>query len=308
MSARRAELLAATAAIARAAGEGALRALAERVRARVEARAPSAVAVLGRRGVGKSSLVEALTASSGRGGSAGVVARAVPTTPGLALLDAPGFRGGDRSWPALAQELLAWAPVATLFVVSATEVDALRDDIALIARFLRALPAARRRCVAVVNKVDELDPVDDHAPPFRHPRKGFHIAEASARARMNLARGGVDVEEVVPVSALVVRDGGRVLHDGRWNVERVADALRRVAVETPPHEGVDALREDVRALARAWAAHAGRLSGAERAAATTVLSRLVGRPAEEVRWSRHLLGDAMARLARAAPDLEGVSA
>lgn len=312
MSARRAELLAAADAIARAVTSGPVHDRAVRVRARVEAGGAAAVAVLGRRSVGKSSLVDALCAPLRRGATALVVARRVAEVPSLLLLDAQGFRGADGAWPARAAALLAWAPVATVFVVSATEVDALDDDIALLRRFLHGLHAARRRCVVVMNKVDELDPVDDHAPPFRHPRKGFHIAEASARARMNLARRGVEVDDVVPASALVVRDGARVLHDGRWNLARVVDALRAVANDTPPSAGLDALRAEVSALAHAWAAHArAEYQGAERAAAMTVLARLVGRAPEAAGWARALgaaVEDAAAMrgLARATPDLTGV--
>lgn len=305
MSDRRAEVLAAVGAMERAATDEALRALARRVRARIESDASVAVAVIGRRGAGKTSLVDALVRATSAASGATVRARSAPSL-GVILLDAPGFRGREAAWPEIASELRAWTPAATLFVCSATEVDALGDDLVLLSDFLRAQPAPRR-CVVAVNKVDELDPVDVHLPPFLHPRKGFHIAEACARARMNLSRRGVTCIDVVPVSALVVRDGGRVLHDGRWNVDRVGDALRSVAAECGAL-GRLALRADVRALARSWANYAStRLSGAEREAGITVLSRLVGRDARDPGWSRPVLaalrGDALHRLARSSPDL-----
>lgn len=225
-----------------------------RARARVRAGGAAALAVLGRRGVGKSSLLNALAhrevAAVGHVVDTTRVASAheIDGVRALLWVDAPGLRGALER--VSAEEALApWDPFATLVVVGATEVETGGDDMRRAAAFVRARPKSSRRCVIVVNRVDELDPVDDYAPPFRSPRKGIHIADACARARRSLAREGVDAVEVVPVSSVVVRDGDAVTFDGRWNLDALRDALRSLASEGAAEQGAAALGRELSAVA-----------------------------------------------------------
>ena len=286
--------------------------IAARIRARVDARGGPAVAVIGRRGAGKSSVLNALddtlraTVGHVRDETAAVSAHPLAFGGGFVCLDAPGLRGARGGWSEVRRALVDWSPALTLFVVGATEVDTSADDVALLADLLGALPRQRRGCVAVVNRVDEVDPVDDSAPPFRHPRKGFHIAEACARARRALARGGVEALDVIAMSALVVRRGGVIEYDGRWNVDALRAALVAQLASTPRVWGLDALATDVGALAARYAA-----SGSDpRDVREGCLGALLGRPPRAAsRGARWLLGDEEARarslwaLARSAPDL-----
>jgi hypothetical protein len=102
--------------------------------------------------------------------------------------------------------------------------------------------------VVAVNRVDELDPVDVTDPPFRHPRKSLHIAEACARARRSLARVGVDAWEVVPVSALMVWSEGALAHDGRWNLDALVAALRACVAAVPSGHAAQGRSGDLAAL------------------------------------------------------------
>lgn len=229
-----------------------------RARARVRAGGAAALAVLGRRGVGKSSLLNALAhrevAAVGHVVDTTRVASAheIDGVRGLLWVDAPGLRGALEA--VSPEEALApWDPFATLVVVGATEVETGGDDVRRAADFLRARPKPLRRCVIVVNRVDELDPVDDFAPPFRSPRKGIHIAEACARARRSLAREGVDAVEVVPVSSVVVRDGDAVRFDGRWNLDALRAALRSLVDADAAAQGARALGRELSSVALHYA-------------------------------------------------------
>lgn len=305
MSERRAELLGALTEIERITERDDVSALARRVRARVDADGASAMAVVGRRGAGKTSLLEALSNERAPRPVDRVTPWRVAATPELLWLDAPGFRGREP-WDPVAEALAAWSPAATLFVVPATEVDALGDDAAVLRGYLDRFDDARRGCLVAVNKVDELEPVDDHAPPFAHPRKGFHIAEASARARWNLARRGVDALDAVPVSALMVRRGASVLHDGRWNLAALTEAARAHARSIPRAWGVAALARDVRALAEAHAAEAAAMDhDGRREVAAGRIARLLGADAAAMFWTKTLVRRSWSLngLARARVDL-----
>ena len=223
-----------------------------RLRARAEAPGAVPLAVMGRRGAGKSSVLNALCGAERaavghvRDTTREATAWAVPRLPGVLWIDAPGLRGA--SGHAVEAALAPWDPGATLLVVGATEVETGAEDLARVVRFVRARPRGCGAVVVAVNRVDELDPVDVTDPPFRHPRKSLHIAEACARARRSLARVGVDAWEVVPVSALMVWSEGALAHDGRWNLDALVAALRACVAAVPSGHAAQGRSGDLAAL------------------------------------------------------------
>lgn len=278
----------------------------ERLRARALAGGEDArvLAVLGRRGAGKSSLLNALcdqtVAAVGHVHDTTERAQGhrVAGLPSVVWVDAPGLRGAaGRDAGAM---LEAWSPVATLVVLAAAEAATSDADLLRVASFLRRRPRGARGCVVAVTKVDELDPADIATPPFRHPKKSLHIAQACAFAKRGLARQGVHPVEVVPVCALQVVEEGAVVHDARWNLDALRRALSAMVSAVPDALASASYRRDARALlgafVRVFEAQRRALSAEERDAVTAIVGVEVAAPGA---LSRAVLGDEAAWLRRA---------
>jgi uncharacterized protein (DUF697 family) len=217
---------------------------------------PPALALVGRRGSGKSSLVNALVGGKvaelghvrGQTGKGRWVAVETPRGP-LALLDTRGVQEGSRPkedddaatpLASILAELRRRAPDAVLFVVRAIDVDSAIDaDLDALGAVLRA--AARSHgttppVVAVITHADLLEPkatrLADPPPDGSDPdldEKLAHVAlaertlEEKLRARPDIAP---HAKHVMAVSTyLSFRPDGTIRGDERWRTSELSRAL-----------------------------------------------------------------------------------
>jgi predicted GTPase len=212
------------------------------LRALLVARRAPRIAVLGRRGVGKSSLANAMLGAE----IARVDAVQDATQQAgwydlqsdghsLRWLDTPGLRAGAEP---SRRELVTKAlrderPDVVLLMVRATQVDAgIDEDLAEIKAVLAALHGERLTpppVIAVITRVDELEGTRDKTPPFDADNtRRENIAAAVSVLREHLSREKIEVKDVVPIATFQrFKDGVRVT-DWRWNLDTLALAIFEV--------------------------------------------------------------------------------
>lgn len=201
--------------------------------------------IVGRRGAGKSSLINALF---GKGEMIAQTGSVVSTTGkgewysvavekgNIDLLDTRGF--GDESKPDTAMKdspieeirssIREKCPDAILFLCKAKEVDAhINHDI----EFLREIRGVIEEThgfsapvVALLSQVDELDPKRVE-PPFENEIKQKNIHLAISALKNVLLKNSLIVIDTIPFSAYMEYEDGKIIYDGRWNIKKLAELL-----------------------------------------------------------------------------------
>jgi len=247
---------------------------------------PPKLMILGRRGAGKSSLINAIFGEPMAAVGSVLSETGRPTwysysgpRGDMKILDTRGL--GDRTRPEAAnfQDALddirsglvdEW-PDAILFLCKAKDVDShIAQDVANI-EAVRAFIAEKHRyeapVVAVVTQVDELDPKRVE-PPYENEVKRRNIETAVRAIQEALAERGIALARVIPVSTYAEYEGARRVYDNYWNIEELVDYL----VEVLPRSAqvqmarLAQLRVVQQKLARKMTAAASAVAGAIAAA------------------------------------------
>ena len=210
----------------------------------MEARAPR-FAIVGRRGAGKSSLINAIF--SNKVAEVG----AVKSTTGMgrwydyedekgtmSILDTRGL--GEGSVPdvkvekeSAEEEVKASidhkCPDALLFLCKAKEIDARIDEdinsLVEIKSYVQKKHTYNPPVVGVITQVDELDPPQVVDPPYKDEKKQKNIASTKALLSRKIETVFDDVIEVIPISAYIDFKNGEIVYDRRWNVDKLVEYL-----------------------------------------------------------------------------------
>jgi predicted GTPase/uncharacterized protein (DUF697 family) len=197
-------------------------------------RAPR-VAVLGRRGSGKSSLANALLGRELLPVGAVEDTTVAPAWVDLAVqgrqvrwLDTPGLRAGGRPERRLEVEraLRAERPDVMLWLFKASQVDAgVDEDLAELVALRTAVTGAGGvvPVVVVITKVDELPPTERRAPPYEgDPEKRAAIERARETLRGHIQRVvGAELPVVAVCTWQRFVDEAAVT-DWRWGLDALA--------------------------------------------------------------------------------------
>lgn len=210
----------------------------------MEARAPRFV-IVGRRGAGKSSLVNAIF--SNKVAEVG----AVKSMTGIGkwydykdekgkmlILDTRGLGEGsnpDAKFENKSAEEEVYAsidnkyPDALLFLCKAKEIDARIDEdidsLFKIKSYIQKKHTYNPPVVGVITQVDELDPPEVVDPPYKDAGKRKNISSATALLSRKLETKFDDVIEVIPTSAYIRFSNGKISYDRRWNIDKLVGYL-----------------------------------------------------------------------------------
>lgn len=206
---------------------------------------PPRIAIVGRRGAGKSSLINAIfgemraeigdvKAQTGSGkwhaykSDSGTLE--ILDTRGLGEADQPEESFTESAAIDEVQESIEEkCPDAILFLSKAKEVSSrIDEDITQLKQLKESVKTYHDYdipVIGVVTQVDELSPKSVDKPPFDHEVKQNNIAEAEAVLAAKLNEISAVSVKIIPVSAYFEIEDNIISYDLRWNIDRLVDYL-----------------------------------------------------------------------------------
>ena len=220
----------------------------------VDAREPR-IALVGRRGSGKSSLINAMFGqerqyvSSVKSGTGKGKWLWYPSDaePKIRLLDSRGL--GESEAPTeefeeetpmdeLIKAVTEEQPDVFLFLIKAKETDSrIEEDLQELNKLRKIVKENHHYdvpVICVVTQVDELDPPHYKQVPFdANPKKKQNIDEAIALMSKRFKESDIPLLNIIPTCSYIDFDeGGNIEYDMRWNIDLLSDYL----IEALPSE------------------------------------------------------------------------
>ncbi|MGG0412153.1 GTPase family protein [Peribacillus simplex] len=220
----------------------------------VDAREPR-IALVGRRGSGKSSLINAMFGqerqyvSSVKSGTGKGKWLWYPndSVPKIRLLDSRGL--GESEAPTeefeeetpmgeLIKAVTEEQPDVFLFLIKAKETDSrIEEDLQELNKLRKIVKENHHYdvpVICVVTQVDELDPPHYKQVPFdANPKKKQNIDEAIALMSKRFKESEIPLLNIIPICSYIDFDeSGNIEYDMRWNIDLLSDYL----IEALPSE------------------------------------------------------------------------